>query len=69
VTQARGSIFDHLSPYLAMGIAQRELTLDQLAGGYEPPGDIGVKRAQQRGGTATDRVVEVLKSMRAAHGR
>jgi hypothetical protein len=69
VTQARGSIFDHLSPYLAMGIAQRELTLDQLAGGYEPPGDIGVQRAQQRGGTATDRVVEVLKSMRAAHGR
>jgi hypothetical protein len=69
VTQVRGSIFDHLSPYHAMGIAQRELTLDQLASGYEVPGDMAVVRAQQRGGTATDRVVEVLKSVQAGHGR
>lgn len=69
VTQVRGSIFDHLSPYLAMGIAQRELTVDQLANGYEPPRDMSAVREQQRGGTATDRVVEVLKSVQERHGR
>ncbi len=31
VTQVRGSILDGLSPYLAMGIAQRELSLDDIA--------------------------------------
>jgi hypothetical protein len=69
VTQARGSIFDDLSPYFAMGIAQRELTLDQLASGYEPPHDISAVREHQGGGTATDRVVDVLKSVQELHGR
>lgn len=74
VTQLRGSMFDHLSPYLAMGIAQRELTLDQLAAGYEPPALTAVARAAHGstasvGTTAADRVVEVLKSVQARHGR
>ena len=69
VTQVRGSMFDHLSPYFAMGIAQRELTVEQLATGYEPPRDTAVERQRQPGGTATDRVVEVLKSLQAQHGR
>ena len=33
VTQVRGSILDGLSPYLAMGIAQRELRLHEIAAG------------------------------------
>jgi hypothetical protein len=69
VTQIRGSIFDNLSPYLAMGIAQRELTLEQLAAGYEPPHDTAVGARREAAGTATDRVVEVLQSAQAQHGR
>jgi hypothetical protein len=69
VTQVRGSIFDGLSPYFAMGIAQRELTLDQLMVGYEPPRDTVAVRGRSPGDAATDRVVEVLESVRARHGR
>lgn len=69
VTQVRGSMFDNLSPYFAMGIAQRELTLDQLATGYEPPHGTALVRERQPEGTATDRVVEVLKSVQAHRGR
>jgi hypothetical protein len=68
VTQVRGSMFDNLSPYFAMGIAQRELTLEQLAAGYEPPRVAAAVRERQSNGTATDRVVEVLKSVHARHG-
>lgn len=68
VTQVIGSMFDNLSPYFAMGIAQRELTLEQLATGYEPPHDTALARKRQPGCMATDRVVEVLKSVQAHHG-
>lgn len=69
VTQVRGSIFDHQSPCLVMGLAGRELTLDQLASGYEPPRDMSAAHEPQGGGTATDRVLEVLKSVQERHGR
>lgn len=69
VTQVRGSMFDDLSPYFAMGIAQRELTLQQLSAGYAPPPGTARARTRQPGATATDRVVEVLESVQARHGR
>lgn len=69
VTQVRGSMFDNLSPYLAMGIAQRELTVEQIATGYEPPQDTAVLGRREAAGTATDRVVEVLQSVQAHYGR
>ena len=34
VTQVRGSILDHLSPYVAMGVADRELTVAELSATY-----------------------------------
>ena len=72
VTQVRGSILDHLSPYVAMGLADRELTIDQVAGTYAshrvatPPGHPG--RAAFATSAATDRVVQVLISVQE-HGR
>lgn len=68
VTQVRGSILDHLSPYLAMGIARRELTLEQVPHAYAQI----VARKQLpikpsvwagTGPNATDRVVQVLRSI------
>lgn len=72
VTQVRGSILDHLSPYLAMGIASRELTLAGLAGAWDTPplqrGSAAVAQGQEVGGAA-DRVVAVLQSIfRQHHG-
>lgn len=64
VTQVRGSILDHLSPYLAMGLADRELTIDELALAYAAPAssrpmkDPGRLNFAAHG--ATDRVVQVL---------
>lgn len=74
VTQVRGSIFDALSPYFAMGIAQRELTLEQLAAAYEAPAHTAAAgavhgRTPKASPKATDRVVEVLKSVAPHHGR
>lgn len=63
VTQIRGSMFDHLSPYLAMGIAQRELTLEQLAGGYARPRNMHVAAPGEGAGQAAVRVVEVLRQV------
>ena len=69
VTQVRGSMFDDLSPYLAMGIAQRELTLEQMEAGFAPADRAQAVRGRQAGAPATDRVVEVLASVQAARGR
>jgi len=71
VTQVRGSIFDPLSPYLEMGIARRELTLDALERGFEPltvpPGGAD---AAAPAGSATARVLAVLQALqRSGHGR
>ncbi len=63
VTQVRGSILDGLSPYLSMGIAQRELQfheiathLPQLAGAADRP--VGEAPAQ-----ATARVLAVARGL------
>lgn len=67
VTQVRGSILDHLSPYLAMGLAHRELTLKQLPAAYAAP--VVAHPADDRATSAfaasdaTDRVVQVLLSI------
>lgn len=70
VTQVRGSILDHLSPYVAMGVADRELPLAALplawAGGA-PRGPGRARRDTRQGATA--RVVDILLNLRApAHG-
>ena len=74
VTQVRGSILDHLSPYKAMGVADRELTLAQLLQAVWPGG--AGRAATAAGGCggvhldATDRVVQVLQSVQErGHGR
>jgi hypothetical protein len=74
VTQVRGSILDHLSPYLAMGLADRELTLEQTPVAYSQaarvPERVGPARAPAKTSNATDRVVQVLQSIQARrHGR
>lgn len=67
VTQVRGSILDHLSPYVAMGLADRELALGQLRAAYAAP--LVLRRPKDPGrtafaaGGATDRVVQVLLSV------
>jgi hypothetical protein len=64
VTQVRGSILDHLSPYLAMGLADRELTLEQLPAAYAAP--VVARPTDDRATSAfaasdaTDRVVQIL---------
>jgi hypothetical protein len=64
----RGSILDHLSPYLAMGLADRELTLDQLPQAYAQAASgrtFSPRPADSDAPTsnATDRVVQVLQSI------
>ena len=72
VTQVRGSILDHLSPYVSLGIAQRELALAQVGEAYGPavavlsPPAAGASADQKR---AVDRVVTVLRTLvEQAHG-
>lgn len=67
VTQVRGSILDHLSPYFAMGVADRELPLAALPLAWtgEPPcAPRTLLRDAPQGATA--RVVDVLQHLRAA---
>jgi hypothetical protein len=72
VTQVRGSILDHLSPYVEMGIAQREFRVDQLteAFGSAKPGANPPATAMELAGAkdATQRVTDVLRSLQE-HGR
>jgi hypothetical protein len=67
VTQVRGSILDHLSPYIAMGIADRQLKVEEIAHAY-----VGASRPVDRTvsamaggeiGNATDNVVRVLQAV------
>jgi hypothetical protein len=67
VTQVRGSILDHLSPYIAMGIADRQLTVEEIAHAY-----VGPSRPVDRSmsavaggeiGNATANVVRVLQAV------
>ena len=68
VTQVRGSILDHLSPYLALGVADRELTLGEVAQAYAVPVTLA-RPAKAAAGPdfatqgATQRVVQVLQSI------
>ena len=67
VTQVRGSILDHLSPYLAMGVASREVTLEQLGDVYRSSSRPGARVAASNSlagtGDATGRVVQVLLAL------
>lgn len=68
VTQVRGSILDHLSPYLAMGIADRELTLDQLPRAYSGAAHRDSRAAKAPASSAmtpnaTEQVIQVLRSI------
>ncbi len=71
VTQLRGSILDHLSPYLEMGIASRELALDTLAAAFAPGAPMLSKAsaAMEVSPDATGNVVRVLQEVhRRRHG-
>ncbi len=68
VTQVRGSILDHLSPYLAMGIADREFTLEQLPRAYSQAGPgptraAGPPASAESAPDATQQVIQVLRSV------
>lgn len=74
VTQVRGSILDHLSPYLEMGLARRALTLDQIAPAYcataAPLAVVTDRAPTPPAGTAADRIVDVLRGLQVrSHGR
>ncbi len=67
VTQVRGSILDHLSPYLELGIAQRQVELADVASAYAAGAPVlhptRARRANAALADATSRVVEVLTSL------
>ncbi|MGZ5194874.1 MAG: hypothetical protein ACXWJM_06505 [Ramlibacter sp.] len=68
VTQVRGSILDHLSPYLAMGVAQRELAVDQVAAVYgsaapQPASRQAHAPVSAASASAADCVARVLQSL------
>ncbi len=63
VTQVRGSILDGLSPYLAMGIAQRELTLDEMARQLAQPAAATAQAADAAPGQAAARVLAVARGV------
>ena len=70
VTQVRGSILDHLSPYLALKLADRELTLAQLAHAWDTPvpaPDTTPLSTSLLAETATDCVVQVLQTVVRNH--
>jgi hypothetical protein len=75
VTQVRGSILDHLSPYLAMGIADRELRLQSLGqsfreGGARTTSASAAIAAVAAPVQAAQRVVDVLRRVQEyADGR
>lgn len=67
VTQVRGSMFDHLSPYVQMGIARRELAVAELERGFAPLAASPATAASvPAAGSATSRVVAVLQSLEHA---
>jgi hypothetical protein len=72
VTQVRGSILDRLSPYVSLGIAQRELVVGQIGEAFAPGAPrMAAPQAREamEGGRAVDRVVAVLRSLaERAHG-
>jgi hypothetical protein len=69
VTQVRGSVLDSLSPYQAMGIAQRELQLHEIATGLSAPLPAGAPVlgpiSDQAPGDAAARVLAVARGLSA----
>ncbi len=63
VTQVRGSILDGLSPYLSMGIAQRELQLHEIAARLAQPARAGDLPAGQAPAQAAARVLTVARGL------
>lgn len=66
VTQVRGSILDSLSPYLAMGIAQRELQLAEIATRLSQPVPTATSAARHAPGQAVSRVLAVARGLSRA---
>ncbi len=73
VSQVRGSILDGLSPYLSMGIADRELSLDHLACLQPQPRPLSTPAPTAGSGTvagagaaAADRVLQVAQGLAEA---
>jgi len=68
VTQVRGSILDHLAPYVAMGLASRELTEAQLPNAWDAPlSNTGPQVSAICTGGAADRVVGGLQTVYENH--
>ena len=65
VSQVRGSILDELSPYLAMGIADRELTLADLKA-LQPLPAARLGAEPEAGADATARVLSVARALVAS---
>jgi hypothetical protein len=68
VTQVRGSILDHLSPYVAMAVAQRDLAAEQVTAAYKVAAPQPTSRQAQAPASAApvsaaDRVVRVLQTL------
>lgn len=72
VTQVRGSILDSLSPYLSMGVADREVAVDRVAevfGQGRPQTPSTRAGMGVRTGESTDRLLSVLSQVQGAmHG-
>jgi hypothetical protein len=66
VTQVRGSILDGLSPYLSMGIAQRELQLHEIAARLAQPASTASRPADPAAARAADRVLAVARGLGTA---
>jgi hypothetical protein len=63
VTQVRGSILDGLSPYRAMGIAQRELALDAITSELALPVAATARAADGTPGQAAARVLALARRL------
>ncbi len=66
VTQVRGSILDSLSPYLSMGIAQRELRLQEIPGALARSPAATARAADPSSGDAASRVLAVARRLTQA---
>ena len=68
VTQVRGSILDSLSPYLAMGIAKRELQLSEIGARLSQAAPIVASASYHTPGQAVSRVLAVAHSLSRGGG-
>ncbi len=68
VTQVRGSILDSLSPYLTMGIAQRELQLSEIGSRLAQTAPAAVPAARPAQEPAAARVLDVARALARSQG-